>query len=218
MKVSVSEIKRWESSIEEDADSEQMYAKPDLDLIPLIPDFIEEKEELQGVARGTAYHKVMECLDFSQADTKDGIRQQLDGWVSQGRIEEPVRRCVREWDILALARSPLGKRLRRAQQQGLLYREQPFVISVKASEVDADWDDREQVLVQGIMDVYFQEEGDLVVVDYKTDWLKPGEEDQLTERYRIQLGYYGQALERMTGKRVKEKYLYSFCLGKALPV
>ena len=92
------------------------------------------------------------------------------------------------------------------------------MISVKASEVDADWDDREQVLVQGIMDVYFQEEGDLVVVDYKTDWLKPGEEDQLTERYRIQLGYYGQALERMTGKRVKEKYLYSFCLGKALPV
>ena len=69
-----------------------------------------------------------------------------------------------------------------------------------------------------IMDFYFQEEGYLVVLDYKTDWVKAGEEDQLTERYRIQLEYYGQALERMTGKRVKEKYLYSFCLGKALPV
>ncbi len=218
MKVSVSEIKRWESYLEEDTDSEQMYAGPDLDLIPLVPDFIEEKEELQGAARGTAYHKAMECLDFSRADTKDGVRRQLDRLVLQGQMEEQVRRGIREWDILTLARSPLGKRLRQAQQQGLLYREQPFVISVKASRVNADWDEREQVLVQGIMDVYFQEQEELVVVDYKTDWVKAGEEDSLVERYRMQLEYYGQALERMTKKRVKEKYLYSFCLGKALPV
>ena len=105
-----------------------------------------------------------------------------------------------------------------AQRQGLLFREQPFVISQDASRVDPGWSGDEQVLIQGIIDAYFQEGDELTVVDYKTDWVKPGEEKALMEKYLIQLEYYGQALERMTGMRVKEKYLYSFWLGRALAV
>lgn len=126
--------------------------------------------------------------------------------------------CIYVKDLCALAASPLGRRMRRAQEQGCLYREQPFVISQKASEVDGDWNGEEEVLVQGIIDAYFQEQGDLVVVDYKTDRAAPGEEGRLMEKYRIQLECYGTALERLTGKKVKEKYLYSFRLRKALPV
>lgn len=215
MKVSVSEIKRRESEPEEDA--ERLYFEPDI--VPLIPDFIEERDDsLQGAARGTAYHKAMEYLDFSQADTRENIGRQLSGWVSDGRMQEEQWACIREKDLLALAKSPLGRRMGKAQKQGLLHREQPFVISQKASEVNPDWSEAEQVLVQGIMDVYFQEGEELVLVDYKTDWVVPGQEQELMERYRIQLAYYGEALERLTGKRVKEKYLYSFRLGKALAV
>ncbi len=92
------------------------------------------------------------------------------------------------------------------------------MIAQRASEVDASWSDEEEVLIQGIIDAYFEEDGELVVVDYKTDWVKMGEEEKLVERYKIQLEYYGQALERLTGMRVKERYLYAFRLGKALLV
>lgn len=215
MKVSVSEIKRRESHPEED--EELLYFEPDI--IPLIPDFIEEKEDvLQGAARGTAYHKAMEYLEFSRADTKDQVIGQLNAWVGEGRMDEQERACIRAEDLWTLASSALGQRMCWAQEQGRLYREQPFVIAQRASEVDPDWEDEEEILVQGIIDAYFQEQDELVLVDYKTDWVNAGEGWKLVERYRIQLEYYGQALERLTGKRVKERYLYSFRLGEALPV
>lgn len=213
VKVSVSEIREQEE--EKDDESEQMYFEPDV--IPLIPDFIEEKEEiLQGAARGTVYHKAMECLDFARADTEDAVRKQLDGLVADGRMDEKSRGCICEKELLVLSQSSLGQRMCSAQQQGLLYREQPFVISRKASEVDERWNEDEQVLVQGIVDAYFLEQDEIVVVDYKTNWIEPGEEQSLVELYQVQLDCYGQALERLTGKRVKEKYLYSFRLGKAI--
>ena len=67
------------------------------------------------------------------------------------------------------------------------------------------------MLVQGIIDVYFEEEDGLVVLDYKTDQVKALEE--LTEKYHAQLEYYAKALEQLTGKKVKEKIIYSFTLG-----
>ena len=70
------------------------------------------------------------------------------------------------------------------------------------------------MLVQGIIDVYFQEEDGLVVLDYKTDRINRAEE--LTERYHAQLDYYGRALEQLTGKKVKEKVIYSFTLGETI--
>ena len=214
MKVSVSEIKRWEDQPE--ADEENLFFEPDI--VPLIPDFIQDKEEsLQGAARGTAYHKAVEFLDFSRAD-KEGIFRQLEAVVAGGRMSEQERACIREKDLRTLTASPLGQRMAQAQRQGLLFREQPFVISQDASRVDPGWSGDEQVLIQGIIDAYFQEGDELTVVDYKTDWVKPGEEKALMEKYRIQLEYYGQALEWMTGMRVKEKYLYSFWLGRALAV
>ena len=72
------------------------------------------------------------------------------------------------------------------------------------------------VLVQGIIDAYFLEDEEIVLVDYKTDYVRRGEEKKLIERYHTQLEDYGQALERMTGRRVKEKYIYSFALKKAI--
>ena len=68
------------------------------------------------------------------------------------------------------------------------------------------------------MDAYFLEQNEIVIVDYKTNWIQPQGEQGLAELYRVQLDCYSQALERLTGKRVKEKYLYSFCLGKAIEV
>ena len=99
---------------------------------------------------------------------------------------------------------------------GTLHREQQFVMSIDASERNPAWNQGEQILVQGIIDAFWEEADGLVLVDYKTDHVKEGQE--LIERYQRQMHYYSQALERAYGKKVKECYLYSFALGKAVAV
>jgi len=83
-------------------------------------------------------------------------------------------------------------------------------------QIDTSWKGTETVLVQGIIDAYFIENNELVLVDYKTDRVCRGEEQKLKELYHSQLEDYSAALERMLNRNVKEKYIYSFSLGKAL--
>ena len=99
---------------------------------------------------------------------------------------------------------------------GMLFREQPFMIAKPASEIQKGCPEEERVLVQGIIDAYFLEGQDIVLVDYKTDYVRKGEEQKLIDLYHIQLEDYAQALERMTGRKVKEKYIYSFALKKSI--
>ena len=88
------------------------------------------------------------------------------------------------------------------------------MLGVDASDVYPDEQEGELLLVQGIIDVYFEEADGLVVLDYKTDRVFRAEE--LVERYHGQLDYYGKALEQITGKRVKEKWIYSFTLQQEI--
>ena len=98
----------------------------------------------------------------------------------------------------------------------MLFREQPFVISVKMREIRPEWTGEETVLVQGIIDAYFLEGEEIVLVDYKTDRVEPGEEEKLINIYHSQLEDYARALERMLKKKVKECYIYSFALKKPI--
>ena len=103
--------------------------------------------------------------------------------------------------------------MRKAGERGELYQEQPFVIGLPGSEFP-DADPEETVLVQGIIDAFFYEDGEAVVVDYKTDRVSRAEE--LVERYHAQLEYYDQALRMLTGRKVKERLIYSFKLGEVI--
>ena len=105
-----------------------------------------------------------------------------------------------------------------AQEKGMLYREMPFVTGMKADRLKDSWDPGETVLVQGIIDAYFFEEDGIVLVDYKTDRALEGDEESLVRRYQTQFDLYREALESLTGKRVKESFLYSLSLGRAVPV
>ena len=106
--------------------------------------------------------------------------------------------------------------MRKAAENGKLYREQPFVMGISAARVEEKFPSEEKVLIQGIMDAFFEEEGEMVLVDYKTDSIKTGAE--LTERYQTQVEYYREALEKLTGKKVKESILYSFALNESIVV
>ena len=216
VKVSVSELKKRSYHSEQDLEETVDYETEE-EIQPLVPRFIEEKKEegYTGALRGTAYHRVMECLDYQKTANRDEIRRQLREWVDARKMERKEAESVRVKDIWNFVETPLGQRMKASSEKRLLFREQPFVIARKASELDPQWQCEENVLVQGIIDAYFIEDEEIVLVDYKTDFVRRGEEQKLIDRYHVQLEDYAQALERMTGRKVKKRYIYSFTLGEA---
>lgn len=213
-KISVSELKK-RSYQGEDEQEESIFQEAEV--VPLVPQFVEKKEEAYtGAARGTAYHRVMECLDYGKVSSLEEVEEQIAGLVLEKKLSEKERDSICGGDIMRFVESPLGRRMGRAALDGKLMREQPFVISVPASVLDENWNGGETVLVQGIIDAYFVEDGEIVLVDYKTDRVAPGEGQRLVELYHVQLEDYAAALERMLKIRVKEKKIYSFTLGEEI--
>ena len=218
VKVSVSDLKKrsWhdESELEENisVSAEEQVEEQEAP----VPAFIAEKqEEYKGAARGTAYHRLMECLDYAEVESEEQLEVQLKRLLESQKMTEQEAECIRIRDIKKFVDSELGQRMKKAVVKKQLYREQPFVIRRSASLLDDSWKD-ETILVQGIIDAYFTEDGEIVLVDYKTDRVRKGQEQKLVDLYHVQLEDYAQALERMTGMKVKEKIIYSFTLQKAI--
>ncbi len=176
--------------------------------LPYEPGFVKtECDGISGTDRGTAYHKVMELLDFGEKDIESQFNKMLEKHlISLRQIQAVPKRKIEEF-----MNSGLAKRMAKAQSEGTLKREQPFVLGIGADRINERYPDTKTVLLQGIIDAFFQEDGDIVLVDYKTDVVGSG--DELMNRYRIQLKYYEEAIERITGMKVKESILYSFNLG-----
>ena len=231
LKFTVTELKKRAYEIgldggEEEREEEGELLQEEPEVVPMIPQFLQEDEVLAGAARGTAYHRVMELLDMKgmpeftedtageKENWKKYFMDWLDDQVRRGRIEEDAARCICWEDILQFAKSGIGRRLREADGKQRLWREQPFVLGIDARELYPEEEDGELILVQGIIDAYFEEPDGLVVLDYKTDKIRRKEE--LAERYQEQLRYYAKALEQMTGKKVKEKIIYSFTLKEGI--
>ncbi len=198
-KVSVSELKKRVYMEESELEEEEV--------IPLLPKFLQGETEMTGAMRGTAYHKVMELLDFCADYDEETLKKFMEQMVGEQKMTREAVSCVRPKEILNFLDSSVGRRMQRAGRLGKLHAEQPFVLAMDPSDADS-------VLVQGIIDVYFEEENEIVVLDYKTDRVRQTED--LIGRYKIQLEYYGQALERLTGKTVKQKIIYSFALQKEI--
>ncbi|HJC42243.1 MAG TPA: helicase-exonuclease AddAB subunit AddA [Candidatus Mediterraneibacter gallistercoris] len=212
LKFTVSELKKWASLAEEAG--EEMYEEPVV--VPLIPEFLKEEEILTGAPRGSAYHKLLELLDFTVDYDVENLIAAVQQLRQEGRLTDEMAECIRPKDILRFLGCRSGKRMADAARNGKLYKEQPFVLSVDASEIYPEDCSGEKILVQGIIDVYFEEPDGLVVLDYKTDKVRTGNE--LKEKYHAQLDYYAQALEQLTEKPVKEKIIYSFTLGEEIEV
>lgn len=191
----------------------------------LIPAFMREEEEertLSGAERGNAWHRVMELLQFPEEGKTEErpltaeVLRQIRALTERGRLSEEAAGSVRAKGIAGFLLSDLGKRMAEANRRGQLFREQAFMLSISAHAVREEWPEDEELLVQGIIDAFFYEGEELVLVDYKTDRVKSGEE--LARRYRVQLASYAEALSRITGKRVKERWIWSFALNSAVLV
>ena len=115
---------------------------------------------------------------------------------------------MRPGDFCAFLKTELGKRMQKAAVSGKLYREQPFMMGLPADLLYPEVKERETVLVQGIIDAWFWEDDEIILVDYKTDFVQK-DLKELVEKYHKQLEYYAEALERVTGHKVRERIIYS---------
>lgn len=218
-KTSVSELKRL-SQMEEAEDAERLILQEEV----ILPKFIHGKEEegVGGVTRGTAYHTFLENLSLAEFDgmeTKEiykRIEQMKKELVKEQKLTREEAKLIWNQRIFHFVTSQTAARMRRAEERGKIYRETQFVVGIPARELYAESESEELILLQGVIDVYFEEEGKLVLLDYKTDSVYAGQEEVLVQRYGKQFELYKMALEQMTGEGVGEMILYSFGLGKEI--
>ena len=220
-KTSVSELKAAHLEEEEGEGALQMF--PENILSPVIPDFVsgdtERSGEFSGTGYGTAVHKLLELFDYRRFDEPSKVSEaEFDSWREElfmgGKIPRSYREKLGAGGILRFLKSPLAARMARADARGQLFREQPFVLGIEADSISPEFPGDETVLIQGIIDACFLEDGGFVLVDYKTDRVSQPEE--LIDRYRVQLDLYERALTQITGKKVREKLIYSISLGKTI--
>jgi ATP-dependent helicase/nuclease subunit A len=219
-KASVSDIKRMHlfSSDEQTG----FEAEKEEEIIPYIPAFIAEKqEESTGAARGTAYHKFWKFFDYGKLTECAGgglyeaVKQMAEELQEKNLLSRDEFNSIYISDFVRFAGSPLGKRMAEAFKAGKLVREQPFTALMPPESVDPSWKDGEDIIIQGVIDAYFEEDGGYVLVDYKTDYVSDGTGDELIKKYRAQLEIYADVLEK-DKKHVKEKIIYSTHLQKCV--
>lgn len=199
-KLTVSELKQAAMHDETDTQPTALF-DPDDGFTPI--------GQLTASQLGTAYHSIMQRIDFADPSSVEGVAAAMgrQGYLTAAQLE-----AIDLGRIKAFIASPLGRRMARAE----VHREQPFVMTMAASRLPGHQASGATVLVQGVIDAYFEQDGQLTVLDYKTD--RGVDADTLAKRYQVQLDCYAQALEQLTGRPVAEEWIYSFTLGQAIPL
>ena len=174
------------------------------------PKFLAGKMALTGTERGTALHLVMQDLDFFCEPNEQSVREQIEAMRAQRKLTDEQANAVDVRAIVRFLRSDLAARIRKSKQVEREYRFSLLRPVRDFSSLDAD----DSVLLQGVVDCFFEEDGELVVVDFKTDHVLRAQLDERAEHYRPQLEAYSMALTRVMGKKVKEKVLYFFSAGE----
>ena len=169
-----------------------------------------EEDVLTGAQWGTLMHEAMQWLPLAQY-TQASLTKELDALVMKGTFTEEERNLLSDTSLYKFFSSDLGQRLINAKR---IERELPFSMLFEGKRVYDTLEDGENLFLQGIIDTAFEEDGEWVLVDYKTDRVKSGED--LIKRYKIQMDLYKEALQRLTGMPVKASYIYSFRLHDAI--
>lgn len=235
-KTTVSELKK---AAYEDTEAYQMFDTQIKEAY--VPKFMRGEEEPSlGSRRGTAVHRIMELIEyrtlegilkgeatlsepvgggkggFAQKAIEALVRQIMEKNMASGRLTKEAAELINIRKCAHFLVSDLAGRMIKADREGRLYKEKSFFIGIPAKEIKEGFPQEETVLVQGVIDVYFEEEDGLVLLDYKTD--RVAEAEELRSRYHIQMDLYARALEQITQKHVKEKLIYSFSLETTLKV
>ena len=180
------------------------------------PRFMQDaKKGLSAAERGSIMHMAMQHLDLHGDRSFAGIRKQLENMERCGILQPGQKEAVYIKGIQGFAQSEIGERLRRAVR---VWRELPFSRMLPAKrfypEVKSE---EERVFTQGVIDLLFEEEdGSLVLVDYKTD--RSPDPEKALRRYRIQVDLYSEAVQAILNHPVRERYLYLLQSGQLVKV
>ena len=189
----------WDEANANAEEKQQAKEKPNS---PLIQKMKAEGKNI-GAAIGDSYHHALAFYDYSKdiSQLSEFLSPEEYGLLNQEKLKKFLD-------------SPLGQLFAKAYKENTLYREQHFMQEVEYEKLfpEEGEDNVEKVILQGIIDAFIMEEDGIILVDYKTDLVKDGEE--LRNRYQKQIDLYSEALEQILGKKVKRRVLYSFSLGE----
>lgn len=175
------------------------------------PMAIADAEEIvTGAQWGTLMHEAMQWLPVKKY-TQTSMTAMLDSLQAEGKFSDEERSLLSDRSLYGFFNSDLGQRLIASKR---VERELPFSLLFDGNRVYPDVENGERLFLQGIIDTAFVEDDQWVLVDYKTDRVKSG--DELIRRYKIQMDLYKEALERLTNMPVKASYIYSFRLHEAV--
>lgn len=214
--ISVSDIKKAEY----EAEQEEVMSMFKVDF-KRKPKFIQEEKGLSAAERGTAVHFVMQNINLDYINSINQIKDQIEDMVNRELITLEQGNAVNPFKVQNFFKSDLGTRMLEAYHNGKqVYRELPFVTDIPITrinkELEVDLYQDENLRLQGIIDCFFEEEDGVVLLDYKTDYAEEGMEQEILDRYQVQIQLYADTLEKITGKKVKEKWLYLFGLEKGI--
>lgn len=185
------------------------------DIIFEKPKFLQEEtnEKITSAQKGTLIHLCMQKLNPKQDYDLQTVKDLINNLKIKQIITEKELNVINPYKILEFTKSKIWEQLKYAKE---IYQEKPFYINIPAKQIYGQ-EIEEDILVQGIIDLYFIDKDDnLVLLDYKTDYVEKGKENELVEKYRTQLELYKQALEQALCKNVNKMYIYSVYLGKEI--
>lgn len=216
---SVSELKKKNFEQIPVIDTEELFKE---DICNIKPKFLQEERGLTGAEKGTAMHFVMQKVDLSRVNTVEEIKEQLKEFVDMELLSKEEYKVISPYKIKKFFVSKLGERMLRAYNRGdRVHRELPFYTEIDVHRIDPDLPkevEGDKVRLQGVIDSFFYEEDEVILLDYKTDYVEQGNEEELINKYKMQIQYYKEALEKITKTKIKECYLYSFYLEKEILV
>lgn len=217
--ISVTEIKRLEDKSIDDYNSQNLITKPTEIKIPLFIQESESKDKITGAQKGTIMHLFMQIVDLNKVTNLNEIKEEIDLAVKKKVLTQTQADTINPYKVLKFFKSELGKRMLNSY---FLKREQAFYLQINIRdifEVDEEFkgiENKDTLMVRGIIDAYFEENNEIVIVDYKTDFVNEENKDDVIKRYAKQLEIYSMALNKLTGKAVKEAYIYLFGIEEAI--
>lgn len=213
-KTSVTKLKEAESN-EQIISIEELQEQQESNFAVSRPQFLNEDVQITSAQKGTLMHMCFQKLDENKKYTKQMLQQMVDDFVQKKLITPLEGKSINMYKLYSYTKSELFSQLSKAKH---VYKEQPFYINLTSDEIYGNGLN-DNILVQGIIDLYYINENDeVVLVDYKTDYVENGKENELVEKYRKQLEIYKRALEQALGRNVEKSFIYSVYLERLIEV
>lgn len=224
--ITVSEIKKMIQ--EEDEEKHQKYYKENFVL--KTPSFIHQGEEKVGfnsAEKGTIFHLAMQLLDFSKFDTEDvskireEVKLQINSFVEKNIMSLGEIETINISWIVKFIQSDIFKEIYIANKSEKLFKEKAIDYNIKLKNLfkDENIEEYEKIMVVGIIDLFFENEnGEIILLDYKTDYVTKENLEEVKKRYKVQLDLYKSAIEDISGKKVAKKGLYLFGINEFVEI